>query len=83
MKTPALRAQEAEPRQGERRDFPPLDVTPSPGGSKDSGELACRVLSQRMVSPCHGNGQPRCRVSGVRATANREVLVPETAGQTS
>lgn len=41
VKTPVLWAQEAEPRQGERRDFPPLDVTPSPAGSKDSGELAC------------------------------------------
>ena len=38
---PALRLQEAEPRQVERRDFPPLDVTPAPGGSEDSGELAC------------------------------------------
>lgn len=41
MKTPALRAQEAEPWQGERREFPPLDVTPTPGGSEESGELAC------------------------------------------
>ena len=41
LSMPALRPQEAEPRQGERRDFPPLDVTPTPGGSEDSGEVAC------------------------------------------
>lgn len=66
MGTPALRPQEAEPRQIERRDFPPLDVTPTPGGSEDSGELACPcALSEDGESISRGRSAHRQSIWGL------------------
>lgn len=52
-------------------------VPPPQGAQRTQGSWPALVLSQRMVSLCHGVGQPSGRVSGVWARANREVLVPD------